>query len=102
MFRPSHVKQGCSTLVRSGETQVSRVVRNVPVFAGEMMSLRIASDACEVETVELALLGRHRPNGWLVLEEAPENHLVCGRVSGQDTHLSSCLERLSVRTGTLF
>ena len=39
-----------------------------------MISLRIASDAREVETVELALLIRHHPNGWLVLEEALELH----------------------------
>ena len=38
VFRPSHAKQGCSTLVRSGETQVSRVVRNVPVFAGVVVT----------------------------------------------------------------
>ena len=60
--------RGCSTLVRSGETHV------VPVFAGTMISLRIASRAREVETVELALFVRHHSNGWLVLEEAIELH----------------------------
>jgi hypothetical protein len=39
-----------------------------------MISFRIASDAREVETVELSLLVRHRPNGWLVLKEALELH----------------------------
>ena len=34
-----------------------------------MISPRIASDAREVETVELALFIRHHSNGWLVLEE---------------------------------
>ena len=51
----------------------------VSIAPGTMISLRIASDAREVETVELALLVLHHPNGWLVLDEALELHrdVVC-------------------------
>ena len=79
VFRPSHAKQGSRTLVRSGETQ-AQSFKECPCIRREdgeairrtlrvltMISLRIASDAREVETVELSLLVRHHPNGRMAM-----------------------------------